>query len=300
MREGPGKLLISFCLIISGFILHGQEIKVSGGFVQDSLMIGEDVDFWMTASYPPALEMMLPDTNYDFNPFEFSAKKYFETELRDGQAFDSAVYTLQSYEIDLIQYLMLNAFILNEQDSVRLSSNIDSIYFSALAPVVTDTTSLKTNLAYQSVSRAFNYPLMYYVIGGFVALFLIVLLIFGKRIVKAIKLRKLRKEYEKFSDLLTDYIRKLKNQPEPITAENALSLWKKYQSKLDDEPFTSYTTKDILALEFAKELEKPLKSIDRLIYSKKPDESIYQDFQQIEDFTQHRYSKKVLEIQEGK
>lgn len=300
MQGRPGKItaLILFMMVASG--AWAQEIEVKGGFIEDEMLLGENINFWMTAAYPPHFEMVLPDSNYNFNPFEFSDRTYFETRLIEGKAFDSVVYLLQSYEIDQVQYLSLPGVILNQQDSMVIKTGTDSIRFVELAPVVSDTTRLQTNVNYQPVRRQFNFPLMYYILAGLLVIILIVLLVFGKRIVRYVQLRRLRKEYEKFSEQLTGYIHQLKKEPSPEVAEEALVLWKNYQQKLDEKPFGSYTTKEILSLQFTSELEKPLQSIDRLIYGRRPQASVYQDFQQIEDFTQHRYTKKIAEIQDGK
>lgn len=300
MREGRGRLLLLIFGITFTFHIDAQEVKVKGGFLEDSLLLGQDMGYWITASYPKDLEMIFPDTLSDFSPFEFSSKKYFPTKEKEGIAFDSTIYFLQSYEIDLVQYLKLSAVILNDGDSTVLETPLDSIYFSELAPFASDTTQLIKNTSYQNVSKQFNFPLLYIVLGGLLLLIIIILLIFGKRFIQYFKLRKLRKEYEKFSESLTQYIHQLKENPEFNAAENALTLWKAYQEKLENWPFTSFTTKEILKLDFTKEIEDPLKSIDRLVYGKRDTDNVYQDFQQIEDFTQHRYSKKVEEIKNGK
>ena len=99
-------------------------------------------------------------------------------------AFDSTVYTVQSFEIDKVQYLQLPAIILNGSDSTVINTPLDSIFLTELAPFVSDSTSLKKNLAYQNVNTQFNYPLLYYVLGGLILLTIILLLIFGKRIIK--------------------------------------------------------------------------------------------------------------------
>lgn len=278
----------------------GQEIKVRGGFMEDSLLIGQDVNFYMTAVYPPELEMIFPDNGYNFSPFEYSTKRFFPTQLIDGLAYDSTVYMLQSYEIDLVQYLQLPAIILDGSDSTILFTPLDSIYFAELAPIVSDTTQLVANLKYQRVNTVFNYPLLYYILGAIIILVVILMLLFGKRIMRYFKMRRLNKEYEKFSAQLTTFIRKLKTEPTSELAEEALSMWKRYQEKLDRFPFTKLTTKEILKDKHNRELEKPLKSIDYLIYGKKTNVTIYQDFQQIEDFSQYRYLKKVAEIRHGK
>ncbi|WP_420318292.1 hypothetical protein [Ekhidna sp.] len=299
MREGRGKYWIAIIALLCTINLRAQEVVVKGGFVEDSLLIGQDINFWISASYPPELEMIFPDSLYSFAPFEFSGKTYLPTQIKDGLAFDTTVYTIQSFEIDKVQYLKLPAVILSSGDSSVIETPLDSIYLTELAPVVSDSTKLKTNLDYQAVNRQFNYPLMYYIIGGLILLVIILLLIFGKRIIKWIKLRKLRTQYEQFAEVFNSYITKLKVDPEPELAEKALVLWKNYQQRLDKKPFSVMTTKEILSYDFTDELATPLKSIDRVVYGKRMQENIFQDFQQIEDFTQERYSKKVAAIKDG-
>ncbi len=301
MRERRDKQsLLTFIFLLLSFMSMSQEIQVKGGFLEDSLLIGQDINFYLTATYPPSLEMVFPDSNASFAPFEYSAKLFFPTEMKGELAYDSTIYTLQSFEIDPVQYLQLATAILDGADSTVIKSNIDSIYLTELAPMVSDTTQLIANADYFTVDRAFNYSLFYIILGAVVLVVIILLVIFGKRIVRYFKLRKLKNEYESFSRALTEFIRELKKRPDPDTAEYALNTWKKYQEKLEKFPFTKLTTREIVIKDFNKELEKPLKSIDRLIYGKRETETVYQDFQQIEDFTQHRYNKKVEEIKYGK
>lgn len=300
MRDGQGKRWLLIIAFLCTQNLTAQEITVKGGFVEDSLLIGQDVNFWMAATYPPELEMVFPDSLYTFTPFEFSGKTYFPTEVIGGLAYDTTVYTIQSFGIDKVQYLKLPAVILNGTDSTVIETPLDSIFLTELAPVVTDSTKLKTNLDYQAVDRQFNFPLMYYILAGLILLIIIALLIFGKRILKWMKLRRLRTQYEQFSEIFNEYIKKLKVDPEPELAEKALIFWKNYQQQLDKVPFSVMTTKEILNQDFATELNKPLKSIDRVVYGKRVQENIFQDFEQIDNFTQDRYSKKIAEIKDGK
>ena len=209
MRDGQGKRWLLIIAFLCTQNLTAQEITVKGGFVEDSLLIGQDVNFWMAATYPPELEMVFPDSLYTFTPFEFSGKTYFPTEVIGGLAYDTTVYTIQSFGIDKVQYLKLPAVILNGTDSTVIETPLDSIFLTELAPVVTDSTKLKTNLDYQAVDRQFNFPLMYYILAGLILLIIIALLIFGKRILKWMKLRRLRTQYEQFSEIFNEYIKKL-------------------------------------------------------------------------------------------
>ena len=299
MRGGPGKYItILFCFLSQ--VSYSQEITVKGGFLQDSLVIGQEINYWISATYPPSLELIFPDSNSVFGSFEYADKVFLPTELRGTLAFDSTVYTLQSFEIDKVQYLQLEAILLSAEDSSRISSPKDSIFLTELAPVVTDTTKLRSNLDYLTVDRQFNYPLLYYVLGGIGIILLVVLAVFGRMILNFFKLRKLLKSYEQFSNQFSDLIRGLREVPSPENAEKALLLWKDYHQKLDKVPFKSLTTTELLQYEFTSELEKPLKSIDRVVYGRISQDDVFQDFQQLDDFSQHRYNHKYTQIKSSR
>jgi len=115
-------VFVSF-LCLSG--AYGQDVKLNSGFVQDSLKIGMDVQYWMTVQYPPDLDLIMPDSSSSFKPFELNGMQYFPTELRDSLAFDSAVYNLVSFEIDNIQQLALSARIPTDNDTILIPSPPD-------------------------------------------------------------------------------------------------------------------------------------------------------------------------------
>lgn len=269
----------------------GQKISVKGGFLEDSLQIGENIHYWLSATYPQKLELILPDTNYQFTPFEFSEKSFFKSELNGDDIVDSAVYTLQSYEIDLVQYLSMPVFLISSKgDTTLIESNVDSIYFYELAPIVSDTTQLKSNMELQDVSKQLNYPIISIVLILITCISLLVYLIYGKKIKRHFLLKRLQKEYIKFSDQLTENIRHLKSAPTQKLAEQTLSEWKVFLEKLEKKPISKLTTKEILALEYTQELSATLKNIDRCVYGGHVSDSLYKEFQAIEDFTQHRYA----------
>ncbi|MEM9328605.1 MAG: hypothetical protein AAGA85_23260 [Bacteroidota bacterium] len=276
-----------------------QQVEVAGGFVQDSLGIGEEIQFWLKASYPPELELLLPDSNYNFAPFELVRREFVPTDLRAGRAIDSAYYTLQSFEIEAVQYLELTALAISGTDSMVITSNQDSIYFKELVPVVTDSTVLKTNLSHVDVNRQFNFPMMWIVIVALFVVAVSVFLAFGSRIQRALMLRRLRRDYENFSSTIGKYIHQLKQDPRPEQAERALTHWKVYLERLERRPYSKYTTKEILAFEDNQELQGTLKVIDRTVYGKVTQAELFKKFQDIEDFTQHRYTMVVDKVKDG-
>ncbi|WP_421869599.1 hypothetical protein [Marinoscillum sp.] len=291
MRNVLDKFLILLFSIILSATAYGQQIAVRGGFLQDSVKIGENITYWLTAEYPQSIDLILPDTLYDFTPWEFSGKQYFPSQLKNGQVFDSAVYTLQSYEIDEVQYLGLPAFVVkSKSDTTTIKAALDSIYFQTLIPAASDTLRLKTNLDYQDVDSIVNYPLIWIIAGAFLVIALIVFLVFGKRIRKMLKLRRLKKDYIRFSEELSTSIQTLKKDPNQKLAEHTLAAWKLFLEKMEKKPFSTLTTREIMAMEYTSELNGTLKSIDRCVYGGINDDNLYKSFQAIEDFTQHRYT----------
>lgn len=276
-----------------------QNMQVKGGFINEHFKVGEEVHYWMSARYPLEVNMILPDSTYSFAPFEYLGKTYYQSTLQNGQVYDTVIYRLQSFEIDKVQYLGLPAIILKEKDSIQVMVDRDSLLLNELAPVVTDTTQLKTNLQYAQVDKRFNYPLFWILMGVLVVLIVGTILLFGKKILLAFKLRKLKKEYLKFSDYLSEQIRQLKVSPQPKTAEQTMTEWKKYFEKLESKPYSKLTSREILQLNTTEELREPLTKIDRFVYGGQGSDALYKEFQSIEDFTQYRYGKIVEELKHG-
>mgnify|MGYP006266999657 CR=1 FL=1 len=295
-----GRFIVILCLILSIAPLKAQQVEVRSGFLQDSVSVGEEITYWLAATYPAGQDLLFPDSTYGFGNWEFLSKDYTTSQLRGQLAYDSAVYSLQSFEIDPVQSLRLPVSVFLEEDSSKIWSSRDSIFFRELAPVVSDTTSLKTNFSYLKVKRAFNMYLWLIIIGAVVLLVFLLLLIFGKKIRRYLKLRKMKKEFLTFSDRFAEKISAIRQQQNLDTIEEAIDLWKRYAEKLESEPFRKLTTTEILEYPFTTELKDALKSIDRAVYARKVEEHIYKSFEVLEDYTSHRYQLKKAEVQNGR
>ncbi len=294
-------IFISF-LMLSVLLVQSQEIKINGGFIEDSLQLGSTVHYWVTAEYPMEIEVLFADSNYNFSPFEYADKFFVETELRNDNAFDSVVYGLQSFEIDLIQKLQLPVFVVQSNDSIILTTPLDSLFFEELVPLqqVSDTTQLIQNTQYNPVDRLYNYPLMWIILGILLAISLIIFFTFGQKIRNYFTIRRLKKEYGLFSNFISQLINLLKESVDQERAAQGLTHWKNYLERLELQPFSKLTTKEILALEFTSELKEALQNIDKNVYGNQKDPELYKSFQEVEDFTQHRFHMKIEDIKNGK
>ncbi|HHP7241076.1 MAG TPA: hypothetical protein ACFCUD_05365 [Cyclobacteriaceae bacterium] len=290
-------LIWLFTILSCCYQLLAQEVKVKGGFIEDSLKIGKPVHFYLTAWYPLSMELVFPDSTHRFRPFEYFDKEFAPTKSDGYIAYDSVVYELLSFEVDPVQEYSLPVFILRNGDSSEIYSNKDSIHFESLAGLVTDTTALKSNVNYYNIALDFNY--LYWGGGIIIGIVLLTILymVFGKRIRKKIRLMKLKKDYKKFSFILENHINDLKIDPSPKRTEVAISDWRKYLEKLEKYPYTKLTTKEILMNNgFSDDIKHALKTIDRSIYGGYAEHEIHRNFEAIEDFTFNRYQKKIKEV----
>ena len=287
--------------LLCSILVFGQEIKIKGGFIEDSFQLGNTIHYWITAEYPKEIELLFADSNYNFSPFEYFDKFFIETKLINDNAFDSAVYGFLSFEIDLIQKLQLPIFVIQPNDSIVLTTPLDSIFFKELVPLrqVSDTSKLIQNTKYNPVKELFNYPLFWIILAVLLIILALIFLLFGKKIRNYFKIKRLKKEYNHFSDLISQCIHATKENVDQDWATTGLIQWKNYFEKLEGKPISKLTTKEILELEFTSELKEALGNIDKSVYGNKRDTKLYKSFQDIEDFTQHRFNMKIDSIKNG-
>src|SRR6187455_220135 len=112
--------VMGLCLslvLIGGLSTRAQEVRVHSGFLVDSLGIGDEGGYFLTARYPSELNILFPDSTYNFAPFEYARKVYYPTKTTNGQSYDSAIYYLSTFEIDKLQSLSLPVFQFTDLDT---------------------------------------------------------------------------------------------------------------------------------------------------------------------------------------
>ncbi|HEY3405197.1 MAG TPA: hypothetical protein VGK59_17555 [Ohtaekwangia sp.] len=294
-------------LIVLAFSItaaHAQEVNVRAGFFEDSLIVGDKVRFYLSAEYDKNLNILFPDSTYNYTPFEFEGKRYFTTKTRDGISYDSVIYELSTFEVDPIQQLQLKVFQVNPGDCTQHVSNIDSIRLSPLVTMSLDTIPveqlpLKINVAYQDVSWLFNYPVLVIVFSALIVLTAIVWFVFGKRIRKYFKTRRMIKAHEKFVSLYTMQITTLKEAVTTTGIETTLSLWKKYMEQLEAKPYTKLTTRETQLIDGDALLISNLKSIDGAVYGSVKDHSVMSSLEHLKDFADKRFHHKLDKLKHG-
>jgi hypothetical protein len=276
---------------------YSQEIKVSAGFVKDSVQIGETVGYYLSAAYPRSLTVLFPDSTYNFAPFEFNKKTFFPTVTSNGISRDSVVYYFSTFEVDTIQYLNVPVFAISARDCTAYNPLRDSIFLIEAVTFPPDSVEaqklpLKTNTLYEKVFTQFNYIILLIVVGVLVIVAIVGWPIFGQRIIQYFKIRELRKKYNKFSTDFTTQLNQLTETFSPELAEQTVLTWKKYMEELSKIPYTKYTTPEI-SKAFADNTVGPsLASIDRMTYGGVKPDSL-NSFQQLRSEAEDLFQKKI-------
>ena len=289
--------------IISQPVINAQEIKVSGGFLKDSVHIGESVAYYVSASYPKTLTVLFPDSVFSFTPFEFTKKTFYPTVTTKGISRDSVIYYLSTFEIETVQYLSLPVFVTSARDCTAFTPVPDSVYLIELVTtppsdsVSAQALPLKTNTVYQKVFSEFNYIITIIAVGIFLMLTGVIWMVLGKRILKYFRVKKLKKSHLKFLRSFTNNFQQLSTLFSPEKAENAISLWKKYLEQLEQRPYTKLTTLETIQMIPNEKLGTSLQMIDRAIYGNQT--SVIDPFQELKKFAEERFSKKLEEIKNG-
>lgn len=300
LRAGKIVLILLGCLFFQ--TSRAQEIKVNGGFLSDSLKIGEETAFYLSAHYPSELNVLFPDSTFGFTPFEFQKRNYFPTRTENGVSADSVVYYLTTFEIDRVQYLDLPVFLVQPQDCTIFRSSRDSVLITQLVAEVPDSLSadklpLKMNTAYHEVPWQFNFWIALIALGIVLIIAAIVFIFFGKKIRVWLLARRLTRKHFQFLETYNSIVGQLKNSFSSMTTESALSTWKKYMEQLESRPYTKLTTRETLYLVNDEVLAKTLSTVDRAIYGHNT--SVIESLETLKSIADQRFSKKLEEVKHG-
>ena len=162
----------SLLLIAHSSKLIAQQPR--GQFLQDSIKLGKPFQYALSFRHKPALDVLFPDTTYNFKPFEVKSFEYFPTKTDARGSLDSVVYTLVSFDIHKIQPLSLPIFINMPTDCTTVYANKDSVILMEMFDKSTQKAILKTDDKIFYLPQEPNYPLILLGFVGFWLLFGIV------------------------------------------------------------------------------------------------------------------------------
>lgn len=291
-----------FLFIFYALLGYSQENKpqVSGLFLYDSVKIGEPTPFILTCLHPPNDQLLFPDSTYIFGAFEYEKKIFFPSRWKGNYIFDSCIYYLSHFDIVAYQTLSIPVFEIINVDTLFYYSAKDSIFTAGLLKSLPQNPALKSTVFFNPLSLFFNYPYFFIGIVCFCILITFLWIMYGKKVIKFIKIYRLRKKYEIFSNALENKISTLRSNPTRSDVEDAYIVWKKYLQNLENIPYTILTTKEILKRYPSERLQISLQNIDRMVYGRLPNNEIYKSIEILEDITLEKYLQKIESIKNEK
>lgn len=273
MTQKPLKYL--FLTILITFFYQKTNAQIpswtppKGKFLSDSVKVGLPVKYAISYRHKATVDVFFPDSSYNFAPFELIKREYFDTVTDENGSLDSVIYTLISFEVTPLQELSLPVYVRAKRDCTRVFAPMDYVILNSIINpnVSIDTLSLKKDTRLVLIKQQANFPLIFLIIIGLLALSGVIFWFFGKSIKRQIRLFNFRRRYDDFQKLFQRFSRTTDDAKKRLeNIEKAVVLWKKYIERLENKPFTTFTTKEILDNLKDSRLSDALREIDATVY----------------------------------
>ncbi|MCF2495795.1 hypothetical protein [Dyadobacter chenhuakuii] len=245
----------------------GQKIKPLGLFLTDSIEVGKPVYFSLSVRHNPKTEIFFPDTLYDFSPFEIISKRAFTSSTDDRGSLDSAVYHLISFDVSHVQSLKMPVYIFNKKDCTAVFTKPDSV-FLIKSNVVEEAKAVKLEpeTSLLPLSSQFNFSILLGSIALIIGVVGSIYWVFGQDIYKQWQLIKLQRRHLEYVRSFNRLMRNAREKNNIKDAEKAIIVWKNYLERLENKPFATYTTREIVDNMPDDALAEALKNMDSIIY----------------------------------
>ncbi|SNS52870.1 hypothetical protein SAMN06295967_111158 [Belliella buryatensis] len=294
------KFLFFIALLFSFQLSHGQELKVEGYFMQDSAKIGEKVPYVLKAKYSKGMNVVFPDSTFDFSPFVLLEKQTFMSSTKEGITLDSAIYYVSNFSLDPVSNFSLPVFEVMKYDSLEYYPEEASLTLKLLIDPLPEQLLFKDNNIYQILPKSFNYPLLIAVIVCLIIIILVLFFFFGDAIKKQFQTWSEKRKYKRFITKWEKAEKTFASRPDMDGADELLGLWKTYMEHLKNRPFREWTTIEISEFLENKEIIKDFREIEMIIYAGKKGQDISQACRNLKGICAETYQQKITQKHERK
>ena len=284
-------------IFLFSFHAYSDSIEPVGRFFTDSIKLGQPIKYSLAVKHDPGIQILFPDTSYNFFPFELISKEYYPTFTEKNRSVDSAVFILRTFELDPVQHLALPVYIFSDNDSIAIYSKKDSICLKEYITGIPSLLTIREQTDYKKVPLEINYPYIIFYVVVSLAIGLIIFFLFGKTIKRRYRLYKIRADHMNFMKNLQKALNNFSQTDKTLAIEQALTLWKAYLTRLENIPINTYTTTEIINLYDKEELKTSLNIIDRAIYGGLITQEADKALSTLKRFSNRSYYKRKREIQ---
>jgi hypothetical protein len=282
-----------FLLLVISHFTHAQELKVEGYFLQDSAMLGERVGYVLKATYPPEINVLFPDSTFQFGSMEYLGKEIFTSFTEDSLTLDSAIYYLSNFSLDPIKKYNLPVFEVLIYDSISHMPEEGLLHLKLTIDEMPDELAFKETNRYQPIKKDFNYP--YLIIGLSILLIsaLLLFLIYGKKAKRSWLIYQEKKRQKIFLVQWNKTKKAFIKNPSLEAADELLGLWKSRMEALTGKPFKEWTATEIAAHLEMPEILQDFRKIELIIYADRPAEDVQQACENLEKTNTVTFNQKI-------
>ncbi len=261
------KRLLIILFSVFSIAAKGQEVAVSGYFMQDSAKLGERVGYVLKASYPASKQLIFPDSVYNFGELVLLEKQTFISETSEGVTLDSAIYFLSNFSLEPSIFLSLPVYELARYDSVTYFPLEAELKLKLTLDSIPEKLVFLENNIYQPLNKPLNWIVTSVLIGGILLLLGVLYLLFNKQIAAYFSQLSEKRRWKKFEKKWNLQTAELAKNPSIELADEVIGLWKGYLESITKQPIKEWTSSEI-----GEKLEDPkifvsLRTIDMIIYA---------------------------------
>ena len=182
-------------------------------------------------------------------------------------------------------------------------ADADTIHLRSSLPASTrlDTLRLRPETEVALLRRQFNYPVFITFLLSAGLLFLAIYWLFGREISRQWRIFQLQRSHRDFVRTFTRLNRTARERDSTQEAEKAVVVWKDYLEEIENKPFATFTTREIVDNIPDEALEEALKTMDRIIYGQVKSKKMEPSLEVLKNVAQRIYQRQRMEIiREGK
>ena len=292
-------LILSLLILQSIYSLNAQKIEYRGYFIKENKTIGDTIYFISTINYPKNIEIIQPDSSNDYKTFEYIDKLIFPSLKIEDRVLDSTIYLLRTFNTDTIQSLKLSSYIINNNDSLKITSTEDNLIISNQIKKIDQSLKVKYNTILSKINKLINYKYVTYIITIILLIIGLAYILFGKKIVIFFKIHRLKKAFKSFETKFQKQQMIYRKEKSKNEIEKLLIIWKVFMEFISNKTYLSSTTKEIEKFNSNKKIISSLKGFDKNIYS--PNKNILEskDINNLFNEAKHNFNVKLKNIKNG-
>ena len=286
-------LILSLLILQSIYSINAQKIEYKSYFIKENKTIGDTIYFISTINYPKNIEIIQPDSSNDYKTFEYIDKLIFPSLKIEDRVLDSTIYLLRTFNTDTVQSLKLSSYIINNNDSLKITSTEDDLIISSQIKKIDQSLKVKYNTILSKINKLINYKYVTYIIAIILLIIGLTYILFGKKIVIFFKIHRLKKAFKSFETKFQKQQMIYKKEKSKNEIEKLLVIWKVFMEFISNKTYLSSTTKEIEKFNSNKKIIGSLKEFDKNIYSPNKNTLKSKDINNVFNEAKHNFNIKL-------